>query len=288
MVTEVVEVLQPGRGGLFVDCTVGLGGHAAALLDAGAGRVLGLDRDPAALAHAGRRLEGFGDRVTLVHADYRDLGSVLDVRGIDVVDGVLADLGASSLQLDTAERGFSFRLDGPLDMRMDTTSGETAADVVARTPEAELADVIYGFGEERFSRRIARALVRSRELAPIATTSQLAAIVRRAVPVRGYQRIDPATRTFQALRIRVNHELERLDRFLGEALARLRASGRLAVIAFHSLEDRIVKHTFRALEQAAAVPCRVLTRRPATPGPAECERNPRARSARLRAIERTA
>ena len=173
-------------------------------------------------------------------------------------------------------------------MRMDPTAGETAADVVACMPERELADVIYEFGEERFSRRIARAIVRARERTPIVTTVQLAAIVRRAVPTRGYQRIDPATRTFQALRIRVNRELDRLDVFLAEALGRLRVMGRLAVIAFHSLEDRIVKHSFRALAPASGAPCRLLTRKPTAPGEAERGRNPRARSARLRAIERTA
>jgi 16S rRNA (cytosine1402-N4)-methyltransferase len=288
MVSEVMTFLQPSRGGLFLDCTVGLGGHAAALLEAGAGGVLGLDRDPAALAEASRRLAPFGDRVTLVHADYRDFEEVLASRGVTEVAGVLADLGVSSMQLDTPERGFSFRADGPLDMRMDPTCGETAAEVVARASERELADLIFALGEERHSRRVARAIVAAREAAPILTTGQLAAVVRRAVPHRGYQRIDPATRTFQALRLHVNRELERLDAFLAAALRRSAALARVVVIAFHSLEDRIVKHAFRAFAQAGEVPCRVLTKKPVSPGEAECADNPRARSARLRAIERTA
>lgn len=288
MVPEVVTYLQPSRGGLFVDCTVGLGGHAAALLEAGATRVIGLDRDPQALARAAARLHDFGDRAALVHADYRELDRVLADRGVERADGILADLGVSSMQLDTPERGFSFRHDGPLDMRMDPTRGETAADVVATAPEEALADIIYTLGEDRFSRRIARAIVRARETSAIETTGQLAAIVRRAVPTRGYQRIDPATRTFQALRIHVNRELERLDTFLRTALAHLAVLARLVVITFHSLEDRIVKHTFRECAQAGDVPCRVLTRKPVSPGEEECAVNPRARSAHLRAIERTA
>ncbi len=288
LVSEVLSYLQPARGGLFVDATVGLGGHTAALLDGGAARVLGLDRDPQALALAAERLAGFGDRVRLVHADYRDVEDVLAREGVTEVAGVLADLGVSSMQLDTPGRGFSFRADGPLDMRMDPTRGATAADVVATTPERELADLIYTFGEERFSRRIARAIVAAREAAPLLTTTQLAAVVRRAVPHRGYQRIDPATRTFQALRIHVNRELDRLDGFLAAALGRCAALARLVVISFHSLEDRIVKHAFRALEQQGPVACRVLTRKPVAPGDAECADNPRARSARLRAIERLA
>jgi 16S rRNA (cytosine1402-N4)-methyltransferase len=287
MVTEVVDLLAPARGGLFVDCTVGLGGHTRALLDAGASRVLGLDRDRDALEVARERLKAFGDRVELVHADYRDLGRVLDGRGVQGVDGALADLGVSSMQLDTEGRGFSFRRDEPLDMRMDRTTGPTAAELLAEAGESDLADVIFRHGEERHSRRIARAIVDARRVAPVTTTGQLAQIVRRAVPVRGYQRIDPATRTFQALRIWVNRELEHLDRFLVEACDRLLAGARLVVITFHSLEDRIVKHVFRSLAQGAAA-LRILTKRPLVPGGAERDRNPRARSAKLRAIERLA
>jgi len=288
MVAEVLDLLAPARGGLFVDCTVGLGGHAAALLEAGATRVLGIDRDPDALVLAAERLAPWGDRVLLAHADFRDLGRVLDDRSVAAVDGVLADLGVSSVQLDEAGRGFSFRRDEPLDMRMDRSTGPTAAEWIARASEAEIADTVFQFGEERFSRRIARAVVRARETAPIATTGQLAAIVRRAVPSRGWQRIDPATRTFQALRIRVNRELEGLDAFIATAVSRLRAGARLAVIAFHSLEDRIVKQALRSLAGAGDLALRLLTPKPVSPGEAEVARNPRARSARLRAIERLA
>lgn len=288
MVAEVLDALAPARGGLFVDCTLGLGGHARALLEAGATRVLGIDRDAEALAQAREALAPWGDRVEFVHADFRDLVAVLDARAIDAVDGVLADLGVSSLQLDGEGRGFSFRRDEPLDMRMDTSGGESAADWLAGASVQELEDVIRDFGEERFARRIARAIARARSAAPIATTVQLAEIVRRAIPSRGYQRIDPATRTFQAIRIRVNRELERLDTFLAHAVGRLRAGARLAVISFHSLEDRIVKHTLRAMAQGGQMAVRLLTRRPVMPGEAEVARNARARSARLRAIERLA
>ena len=287
MVAEVLDLLAPARGGLFVDCTVGLGGHSRALLDAGATRVLGLDRDPSALAIAGETLAPYRDRVELVHADYRELDRVLDARGIAAVDGTLADLGVSSMQLDAEGRGFSFRRDEPLDMRMDQTSGTSAAEWLRTVDEEELANVIFRYGEERYSRRIARAIVSARASEPVATTGQLAAIVRRAIPHRGYQRIDPATRTFQALRIWVNRELEDLDVFLVGAARRLLHGARLAVITFHSLEDRIVKHTFRAIEKAEQA-MRILTKRPLVPADAEVARNPRARSAKLRAIERVA
>ena len=287
MVGEVVDLLAPARGGVFVDCTVGLGGHSRALLEAGATRVLGLDRDPQALAIAEHTLAPFRDRVQLVHADYREFERVLDARGIGGVNGTLADLGVSSMQLDAEGRGFSFRRDEPLDMRMDQTSGPSAAEWLRTVDEEPLADVIFRYGEERYSRRIARAIVASRQSAPIETTGQLAAIVRRAVPHRGYQRIDPATRTFQALRIWVNRELEGLDAFLLAAVRRLLQGARLVVITFHSLEDRIVKHTFRAVEKAEGV-IRILTKRPLVPAEAEVARNPRARSAKLRAVERVA
>jgi 16S rRNA (cytosine1402-N4)-methyltransferase len=287
MVVETIELLAPARGGLFVDCTIGLGGHAGALLDAGAARVLGLDRDPDAVGRARDALARFGDRVEIVHADYRQLEAVLDDRGIARVDGALADLGVSSMQLEAEGRGFSFRRDEPLDMRMDRSSGATAADIVAEMDEEALANVIFEFGEERYSRRIARAIVAARKDSAIETTGRLAAIVRRAIPRRGYQRIDPATRTFQALRIFVNRELEGLDRFLAAASRRLLAGARLAVITFHSLEDRIVKHAFRALEKGQAA-VRILTKRPLEPSDDEIRRNPRARSAKLRAIERLA
>jgi 16S rRNA (cytosine1402-N4)-methyltransferase len=287
MVAETVALLEPARGGLFVDCTVGLGGHARAILAGGATRLIGLDRDMTALAMAAETLADWRDRVELVHADYRELPSVLAPRGIAGIAGALADLGVSSMQFDTEGRGFSFRRDEPLDMRMDQTQGATAADLIADTGEGDLANVIFQYGEERFSRRIARGIVEARRAGRIATTVQLAQIVRRAVPRKGYQRIDPATRTFQALRIWVNRELDGLDAFLVDASRLLSSGARLAVITFHSLEDRIVKHVFRALA-APGEAVRVLTRKPVVPGEAEVARNPRARSAKLRAIERLA
>lgn len=330
LVEDVSALLRPERGGVFVDCTVGLGGHSRVFLERGASRLIGLDRDRAALDLARESLAPWSDRVELVHADYRELGTVLDGRGIVQVEGMLADLGVSSMQLDAEGRGFSFRRDEPLDMRMDTTRGDTAADLLARVEESELADVIYQWGEERDSRRIARALIRARTVGPLKTTGQVAAVVRRAIRSKhgrgsrsgsrggtSWQRIDPATRTFQALRIWVNRELEGLDEFLETGVRRLAPGGRLAVIAFHSLEDRIVKHTFRRLSSspgrdlegvasatpldapphhppdawrgprdAMPAPVRVLTKRPVSPGDDELARNPRARSAKLRAVER--
>jgi 16S rRNA (cytosine1402-N4)-methyltransferase len=287
LLAETVALLAPAGGGLFVDCTVGLGGHAQAVLAAGATRLIGLDRDTVALGIAAQSLSTWQDRVELVHADFRELPAVLATRGIDVMAGCLADLGVSSMQFDAEGRGFSFRRDEPLDMRMDQTQGPTAADLLADTGEEDLANVIFQYGEERYSRRIARGVVEARRSARIGTTGQLAQIVRRAVPRKGYQRIDPATRTFQALRIWVNRELDGLDEFLGAASKLLAAGARLAVITFHSLEDRIVKHAFRALA-AGEEALRVLTRKPVIPGEAEVARNPRARSAKLRAIERLA
>jgi 16S rRNA (cytosine1402-N4)-methyltransferase len=284
MVAEVLEHLEPSRGGLFVDCTVGLGGHARALLEGGVSRLIGLDRDPAAVEAARDALKEFGVRAMVVHADYRQLDGVLDEHGVRQVDGVLADLGVSSMQLDAPGRGFSFRQDDPLDMRMDTTAGPTAAEALRDVDERTLANLIYEFGEERHSRRIARAIVDARGKAPIETTGQLAAIVRRAIPRKGYMRIDPATRTFQAIRIWVNRELEGLDVFLGDVARRLAVNGRMVVITFHSLEDRIAKHTLRALA-AEGFGLRIRTKRPVAPSEAEIERNPRARSAKLRAAE---
>jgi 16S rRNA (cytosine1402-N4)-methyltransferase len=285
MVREVAALLMPERGGVFVDCTVGAGGHSAELLARGADRVIGLDRDPAALAIAADLLEPVRDRVELVHADFRRVAEVLDQRGLAVVDGAVADLGLSSMQLAGVNRGFSFQRDEPLDMRMDPTTGPTAADLLERASEEEIADAIYRFGEERASRRIARRIVEARSVARLRTTGQLAAIVRRAGLSRG--RIDPATRTFQAIRIWVNRELEGLDRFVRTMVQRLRAGGRLVIITFHSLEDRIVKHTLRALDRSESL-VRVLTKKPLVPTHDELARNPRARSAKLRAAERLA
>lgn len=288
LTAEVLQHLRPEGGGVFVDCTIGLGGHSRALLEAGATRILGLDRDVQALAAARANLAPWADRVELVHADYRGLEAVLDRCGVALMDGALADLGVSSLQLEAEGRGFTFRRDEPLDMRMDTSTGDTAADLIARSSETDLADAIYAFGEERYSRRIARAIVEARRVDPIVTTGRLASIVRRALPRRGHMRIDPATRTFQALRIWVNGELDGLDRFLEAAARRLRAGARLVVITFHSLEDRIVKHTLRALERSHDAAVKVLTKKPIVPSADEVRRNPRARSAKLRAAERLA
>ncbi len=286
LTAEVLHQLRPEFGGVFVDCTVGLGGHSRVLLAAGAARIIGLDRDAEALDRAREALAPWLERVELVHADYRSIEAVLDRLGVAVVDGALADLGVSSMQLDEPGRGFSFQRDEPLDMRMDRSAGETAADLVARSSERDLADAIFQYGEERHSRRIARAIVDARRQSPIDTTGRLAAIVRRAMPHRGWMRIDPATRTFQALRIWVNRELEGLDRFLEAAARRLRLGARLVVITFHSLEDRIVKHTLRALERSDVAAMKVLTKKPIVPTDEEVQRNPRARSAKLRAAER--
>ena len=283
LLAESLELLAVRPGGIYVDGTVGLGGHAAAILERSApdGRLLGLDKDSEALEQAAERLRPFGERARLVHADYREIPRVL---GPERADGILLDLGTSSFQLDTAERGFSFRADGPLDMRMDRSGGETAADVVNRTREADLADIIYRFGEERASRRIAGAIVAARRRERIRTTGELAAIVRRAAG-RSRPGLDPATRTFQALRIHVNRELDDLGPALAKVAECLAPRGRMAVIAFHSLEDREVKHTFRELGTRGFA---VLTKRPLRPGPAEVAGNPRSRSARLRGLERTA
>lgn len=289
MTAEVVTALDPSRGGLFVDCTVGAGGHARVLLQAGADRVLGLDRDAEALPAAAGTLRPWADRVDLAHADFRALDDVLAERGIGDIDGgALADLGLSSLQLDGEGRGFSFRRDDPLDMRMDRSRGPTAADLLRDARESELADVIHGYGEDRYARRIARGLIATRRREPLTTTGQLSDAVRRAVPRRNRQRIHPATRTFQALRIWVNRELDGLDAWVPAVCRRLRAGARLAVITFHSLEDRIVKRALRGLEQKAGVAIEVLTRRPVRPAEDEIARNPRARSAKLRAALRLA
>ena len=286
LLDEVRSLLLPERGGTFVDCTVGLGGHARMLLEGGATRLIGIDRDPDALAVARVALAQFGARVTLVHADYRALADVLGAHGETAVSGVLADLGVSSMQLDGEGRGFSFKRDEPLDMRMDRTQGETAAELLERVDETELADLIYRFGEERRSRQVARGIVAARAQAPITTTGRLAEIVRRGVAARGWQRIDPATRTFQALRIWVNRELDGLESFIGTAAARLQPGGRLALIAFHSLEDRVVKHTLRELARGGEAAIKVLTKHPVIAGDAEAAANPRARSAKLRAAVR--
>jgi 16S rRNA (cytosine1402-N4)-methyltransferase len=286
LVEEATTLLAPRPDGVYVDCTLGWGGHTAALLTAGAGRVIGIDRDREALAEARARLADAADRVEFVHEDYRRIADVLAARGLTFVDGVIADLGVSSMQIDRPERGFSFRQAGPLDMRMDQSRGETLAARLAAVDEGTLADVIWRFGEERQSRRVARAIVAARDRGDLTDTAALASAVRRGAGGRGWQRIDPATRTFQALRIWVNDELGGLDALLPPAWAALAPGGRLAMIAFHSLEDRLVKQTFRRWADEGAA--RRVTRRPIVATEAECARNPRARSARLRVVEKTA
>ena len=282
LLDETLELLAVSSGGLWVDGTLGLGGHAEAVLRATApdGRLVGFDRDEEALERARARLLPFGARVRLEHADYRELPARL---GDERASGILLDLGVSSLQLDDAERGFSLKREGPLDMRMDRSARGTAAELVNRMRESELADLIHELGEEPFSRRIARAIVRAREASPIETTTRLAEIVRRAVPRTRRPGFHPATRTFQALRIRTNRELDGLVEAIAGAAWCLRAGGRLVVIAFHSLEDRAAKQAFRTL---AGRGFSLLTRKPLRPGEAEVKRNPRARSARLRALVR--
>jgi 16S rRNA (cytosine1402-N4)-methyltransferase len=279
-----MELLRVRPGGLYVDGTVGLAGHASAVLRASApdGRLIGFDRDAETLQRARASLAPFGERARLEHADYREAPRLI---GSERPDGILLDLGISSVQLDTAERGFSFNADGPLDMRMDRSQGVSAADVVNRTRESELADLIYRYGEERASRRIARAIVAARERRHFETTAELAAVVRRAAGRQRRPGLDPATRTFQALRIHVNQELAELGDALTALLETLAPGGRMVVIAFHSLEDREVKQSFRAAAARGFAP---LTKKPLRPGEDEVRRNPRSRSARLRAMERAA
>ncbi|ODS53610.1 MAG: 16S rRNA (cytosine(1402)-N(4))-methyltransferase [Acidobacteria bacterium SCN 69-37] len=287
LASEVLELLAPRPGGVYVDCTLGAGGHTRRLVAAGAGLVIGIDRDASALDVAREALGEAATAVAFVHDDYRHLPAVLAARGVTTVDGVVADLGVSSMQIDDAARGFSFRQAGPLDMRMDRDGDETLADRLATVDETTLADVIWRFGEERHSRRVARAIVAARDRGDLVDTAALASVVRRAAGGGTWQRIDPATRTFQALRIWVNAELDGLEAFLESAATVLAPGGRLAVIAFHSLEDRVVKHTFRRLA-ADRDRWQIVTRRPVVPGDEECGRNPRARSARLRVLERVA
>jgi len=296
MVGAVVEWLRPRPGACLVDATVGLGGHAAALLTAAPdSRLLGLDRDPEALRRTGERLAQFGDRVILRQGSFADLAATMAGIGWDGADAILIDLGVSSLQLDDAARGFSFRAAGPLDMRMDPTAPESAADVVNTWPEAELARVIREYGEEPRARAVAAAIVRAR---PLANTTELANVVRRVLG-RGRPGLDPATRTFQGIRIAVNAELAALDAVLAFGWRLLRPGGRMAILAYHSLEDRRVKDAFRLWATSCICPpqvlrcacgwsakARVLTPRPLRPAAEEIARNPRARSAKLRVVER--
>jgi 16S rRNA (cytosine1402-N4)-methyltransferase len=282
LVEEALRWLRVEPGGTYVDATVGLGGHAveiAARLTSG--RLIGLDRDAGALEIARERLKAYEGRVVLVQADFSRIDEVAQELNLPPLNGVLADLGVSSLQLDTAERGFSFRLAGPLDMRMDSRMALTAADIVNETAEAELADLLYRLGEERDSRRIARAIVRAR---PIRGTEHLATVVAGARTSRGRQKLHPATKTFLALRIAVNRELEELGQFLDRAPATLAPGGRWVVLSYHSLEDRMVKQEFRRLSGEGAVT--VLTRKVIRPTEREIAANPRARSAKMRVAEK--
>ncbi len=294
---QVLEALRPRPGGRYVDGTTGAGGHARGILEASApdGLLLGLDVDPQALTIAGARLSPFGERAILQRASYTALREKLQALGWRGVDGILLDLGVSSMQVDTPQRGFSFREDAPLDVRFSPDAPQTAADLVNTLPEADLADILYRYGEERRARQVARAIVAAR---PLHTTRQLADVVAR-VTRSGRPGMHPATRTFQALRMAVNQELQHIEAVLPQAVEALLPGGRLAIIAFHSLEDRIVKHYLRRESRDCLCPprqpvctcrhkasVRVLTRKPITADEKECAQNPRARSAKLRVAEK--
>lgn len=299
LLDEVLGLLETTSGGFFVDATLGLGGHSEAMLESSDSvNVIGIDQDREALARAGKRLERFGERFKSVHANFSDIKNVVEAGS---VDGIIADLGVSSMQLDDERRGFSFRFDAPLDMRMDAESdGITAAELIAETNEEDLANIIYQFGEERQSRKIARRIIeRQKNETPIETTRQLAELLERTVKRSPKDKIHPATRTFQALRIAVNGELEILEQFIADSLEVLKIGGVLAVITFHSLEDRIVKHAFQRLAGKCICPPRIpqcvcgaakkvdiLTRKPVIPADDEQRENPRSRSAKLRAFKK--
>lgn len=303
LLEETVRMLAPRAGEIFADCTLGLGGHTEAILQAAENtQVIGIDQDAEAIEMASKRLEKFGTNVKIFHANFSEIKDVFKKAGVQKVNGILADLGVSSLQFDSAERGFSFRFDAPLDMRMNADSDdETAAELLERLSEEEIADLIYQFGEERMSRRIARRIVWKREIGePVRTTKELAETVEKAVGRKPKDKIHPATRTFQALRIAVNHEIEILEEFIRDSVDCLKNEGRLAVITFHSLEDRIVKQTFQRLAGKCVCPPRlpqcvcgavreieILTRKPIIPGEIETAENPRARSAKLRVCRKS-
>jgi len=303
MPDEVVRFLQPRAGGIYLDGTLGGAGHAALIAahcTPDNGLLVGIDRDQAALNAARQRLAEYGNGVRLVHGNFATLGSHLDQLGISTLDGFILDLGVSSHQLDSGERGFSFQQDAPLDMRMDTSKGETAADLVNDLPEAELERIIKEYGEERWAKRVAAFITKARSETPVESTLQLVDIIKGAIPkAKWEERLHPATRTFQALRIAVNHELESLEQGLRSAIDRLKPGGRGVVISFHSLEDRIVKHIFREYTTGCICPrnlpvcmcgnspkVKVLTGKPVMATNEETGANPRARSAKLRAIEK--
>jgi len=304
LLNETLAFLDPSRGGLFIDATLGLGGHSEAILSASEEtRVLGIDQDTQALAAAKKRLAKFGSRIKFVHSNFSMIKKIANEAANESPAGIMADLGVSSLQLDSDVRGFSLRSDAPLDMRMDPSSGgQTAAELLATTPQDELANIIYSFGEERASRKIARRIVERRESGnPVTTTQELASLVKRVVRVDPRERTHPATRTFQALRIAVNGELDILDPFIEDSVELLAEGGVLAIITFHSLEDRIVKRSFQRLSGKCTCPPRmpvcqcgavkkveILTRKPVAPADAETFENPRSRSAKLRACRKLA
>jgi 16S rRNA (cytosine1402-N4)-methyltransferase len=304
LLPETINILDPKADEVFVDATLGIGGHTEALLNRERSlKIVGIDQDLDAIDNAKARLSGFGERFMAVHGNFSDIATILDDIGIKAVHGILADLGVSSLQFDSDTRGFSFRFDAPLDMRMDASSDTpTAAELLKELNEEEIANVIYQYGEERFSRRIARRIVERRKAGnPVCTTSELTQLVERSVPRRPKDKIHPATKTFQALRIAVNNELGILEGFLNDSVDLLTPDGRLAIIAFHSLEDRIVKQTFQKLSGKCQCPPRmprcecgavkkieILTKKPMIPGDDEINRNPRSRSAKLRAVRKLA
>lgn len=303
MPREVMAYLDPKPGGTYVDGTLGGGGHSALIIDRimPGGRFIGVDQDMDAIANAKRRFSAHGDDVTLVHDNFANIAAILRELGISGVDGILVDIGLSQHQLEGSGRGFSFMRDEPLDMRMDARGDTTAEELVNTLPEKELADIIFKYGEERFSRGIARAIVKRRQAAPITTTAELAEIIRFAMPAKAVakQKIHPATRSFQAIRIAVNRELERLERFMDDFCALLNPGGRLCVLSFHSLEDRIVKQKMKGLAAGCTCPksfpvcvcgnkpkVKLLTRKTVRPGDDEVAENPMARSTRLRACEK--
>lgn len=302
LLNETLHFLKATGGEIFVDATLGLGGHTESILENNQGcKVIGIDQDTAAIEHARARLTKFGERAVIIHANFADIKRILKNTEIENVDGILADLGVSSLQFDSEQRGFSFRFDAPLDMRMNLDAGiSTATELLAALSVEEIANIIYLYGEERFSRRIARRIVEKRESGePVTTTQQLVELVERSVKRSKKDKIHPATRTFQALRIAVNREIEILEQFVVDAIDSLKIDGRFVVIAFHSLEDRIVKHTFQRLSGKCFCPPRIpkcmcgarktveiLTKKPIVPGEIEMRENPCSRSAKLRAVRK--
>ncbi len=300
MLNEVLQTLAPKAGEVYVDGTFGAGGYSRAILDSADCTVIGIDRDESAIEMASGWKDKYGERLKIVHSNFANAKSCLQDIGIDKVDAVILDLGVSSMQIDRQERGFSFRFDGPLDMRMDRSSGETAADLVNTLSEEDLANIIYQYGEEKASRRVAAAIIKARAEKKIETTSELANIVRSVVHVSPKVRIDPATRTFQALRLKVNDELGKVEALLDSTLDILKDGGRLVVVTFHSLEDRIVKNFLIKHGKQAAAPSRylpatassekpafsILTKKALIPTDSEISQNPRSRSAKLRAAQR--